>query len=154
MRITAPSVLVLVALLFTPTVSSAEADSAYSATIANLASFLSQGDRIGALESFDKQMKDYEAINRDISALTAQAEVLCSIDIVEDKEKDEKEGDSETADVHHLDLDWYMQLKSRGDPNLIERRRQRVAVTLQKIRQKWLISSLAPEQILAPITIR
>jgi hypothetical protein len=47
-----------------------------------------------------------------------------------------------------------MQLKSRGDANLIERRRLRVAVTVQKVRQKWLISSLAPQEILAPITIR
>jgi hypothetical protein len=119
-----------------------------------LASFLSQGDRVGALESFDRQMKDFSDIDRDISALTAQAEVLCSIDIVEDKDKDNKDGESETAEIHHLDLDWYMQLKSRGDPNLIERRRQRIAVTVQKVRQKWLISSLAPEQIFAPITIR
>jgi hypothetical protein len=153
MRITALRLRFLLALLFIPALSASDAATP-DALIANLASFMSQGDGIGAMESFDRQMKDFEVINRDISALTAQAEVLCSIEIVEDKEKNDKDGDSETSDIHHLDLDWYMQLKSRGDPNMIERRRLRVAVIVQKVRQKWLISSLAPEEILAPIKIR
>lgn len=114
--------------------------------IAKLASSLSEGDTVGALESFDKKMKDYATIDRDLSALAAQTEVLCAIDIVEDKDK-------EDADIHHLDLDWYMQLKSRTDPGLIERRRQRVAVTLQKAGAAWRITEFAPGQLLAPITI-
>src|SRR5579862_5404038 len=114
MRITALRVLLLVALLSAPALYAAELATP-DALIAELASFMSQGDRIGAMESFDKQMKDFETINRDITALTAQAEVLCSIDIVQDKD-----ADSEGSGIHHLDLDWYMQLKSRGDPNLIE----------------------------------
>jgi hypothetical protein len=125
--------------------------------LAKLASYLSDGETVGALEAFDKDMKGYGAIAGDIAALTAQTEVLCSIDVVADKEADD-----ESSDIHHLDLDWYMMLKSRTDESLVERRRLRVAVTMQRFYKKsgknyvgiWRIISLAPEEILAPITIK
>ena len=138
MRTTVLSVLLACALF-----AATEADTPYT-RIAKLASSLSQGDSAGALDFFDKKMKDFATIDTDLSALVAQTEILCSIDPVEDKED---------AGVHRLDLDWYMQLKSRTDPGLIERRRQRVAVTLEKIGAAWRITSFAPEQILAPIAI-
>jgi hypothetical protein len=121
--------------------------------IAKLASYISDGEPIGALEAFDKSMLRYQAIAENLQALAAQTEVLCSIDIVEDKEADDAK-----SDVHHLDLDWYMTLKPRADNALIEKRRQRVAVTLKRFTTKsgevWRITQLSPEQILAPITIK
>lgn len=119
-----------------------------------MASYLSDGEAVGALEAFDKNMARYGAIAEALGALTAQTEVLCKIDVVADKE-----ADSESSAVHHLDLDWFMMLKSRGDSGLVERRRLRVAVTLQLFREKsgvgvWRITSLSPEQIFAPITIK
>ncbi len=117
--------------------------------IAKLASYISDGEAVGALESFDKSMPRYQAIAEQLQALASQTEVLCSIDVVEDDDK---------SDVHHLDLDWYMTLKSRADNSRIEKRRQRVAVTLQRFTTKsgddWRITEIKPEQILAPITIR
>ena len=123
--------------------------------VSKLASFLSDGEPVGALESFDKNMKDYGAIAENIAALAAQTEILCSIDIVADKEADDA-----STDVHHLDLDWYMTLKSKADNARLEKRRMRVAVTVQLLRAKanaprvWRITSLSPEEILAPITIK
>jgi hypothetical protein len=121
--------------------------------IAKLASYLSDGEPVGALEAFDKSMPRYGAIAENIQALASLSEVLCSIDIVEDKE-----ADSDSADVHHLDLDWYMTLKSRANPSLVEPRRQRVAVTIQRQKTKsgqvWRITALSPESILAPIIIK
>ena len=125
--------------------------------IAKLASSLSDGEPTGALDAFDKSSKRYAAIAELIQALSAQTEFLCSIDVVEDKE-----ADNDSADIHHLDLDWYMTLKSRADASQIESRRQRVAVTMQRITSKsgrntvtgWRITELSPEKILAPITIR
>ena len=108
----------------------AEPDTPYG-RMSKLAAYLSDGETVGALETFDKDMKGYSAIAADISALAAQTEVLCSIDPVADKEADD-----EAADVHHLDLDWYMMLKSRTDEALVERRRQRVAVTMQRFYKK------------------
>ena len=127
-----------------------EPDTPY-ARMTKLASYISDGETVGALESFDKNMKDYGAIAEDIAALAAQTEVLCSIDVVADKEADD-----ETSDVHHLDLDWYMMLKSRLDDGLVERRRQHVAVTIQRVSAKaaWRITALSPVQILAPIAVK
>lgn len=129
----------------------------YYTRIAKMASFISAGDPVGALETFDKTITGYATIAEDLQALAAQTEVLCSIDVVEDKEADD-----EKADVHHLDLDWYMTLKSRSDSGLVEPRRQRVAVTIQRFhagsgrnaRDSWRITSFSPVQILAPITIK
>lgn len=122
--------------------------------IAKLASFLSDGEAQGALEAFDRNMPRYAAIAEDLQALAAQTEVLCAISVIADRE----EGDDAAA-VHHLDLDWYMTLKSRGDSALAESRRQRVAVTMQRFAAKsgavvWRITALSPETILAPITVR
>jgi hypothetical protein len=151
MRITALSVLPPLLAL-----AAAALDTPY-ARITKMAAYLSDGETVGALEAFDKSMKGYGAIAENIAALAAQTEVLCSIDVVEDKE-----ADNESSDVHHLDLDWYMMLKSRVDDGLVERRRERVAVTMQRFYTKsgqdyvgvWRITSLSPAKILAPLTIK
>ena len=126
----------------------AEANTPYT-RLAKLASYISAGDTTGALEAFDKSLKNYGAVSEDLAALSAQADVLCSIDVVEDKEADDPK-----ADVHHLDLDWYLTLTSRADPALAESRRTRVAVTIQRFNEKWRITALTPDSILAPITIK
>jgi len=123
------------------------ADRTPFASIANLASALSQNDPDDALSSFDSQMKDFGAIEANIEALTAQADVACSIDIVTDEESD---------GMHKLDLDWFMELKPQGDNNdpQIERRRVRVQVEMKLIKNRWKITSLAPLSILDPIRIQ
>jgi hypothetical protein len=137
-------------------IQAAEPETPYT-QISKLAMYLSAGDAVGALESFDKGMKSHAAIAENIEALAAQTDVLCSIDVVEDKE-----ADNVAADVHHLDLDWYMMLKLRADSQQVERRRERVAVTVQRFQVKsgkdhkdvWRITALAPETILAPLAIK
>ena len=124
------------------------ADTPYT-RVSKLASYLSDGEPVGALEAFDKKMPGYSAVAADIQAMAAQSEVLCSIDVVQDKEAAD-----DSSSVHHLDLDWYMMLKSRADEGLVERRRQRVAVTLEKEGRGWRITAISPEQILAPLAVR
>jgi hypothetical protein len=126
----------------------AEADTPYT-RLAKLATYISAGDTVGALEAFDKSLKNYGTISQDLAAFSSQADVLCSIDVVADKEADDA-----AADVHHLDLDWYMTLTSRADPALTEPRRMRVAVTIQRFNAKWRITALSPDSILAPISIK
>jgi hypothetical protein len=115
------------------------------ASLANLASALSESDSDSALEVFDSQMKSYGEIERNIEAMTAQTDVSCSIDIVTDVEEN---------GVHKLDLDWYMQLKSLNDDAQLERRRERVQVEMRQIKGKWKITSLTPLSILDPLRIR
>ena len=114
------------------------------AAIADIATALSENDPDGVLRYFDSQMKDYGAIEADIEALAAQADVSCAIDIVKD---DESNG------VHKLDLDWFMELKSQGGNPQLERRRERVQVEMRQVKGKWKITALSPLSILGPIQI-
>lgn len=126
----------------------ADVDTPYT-RMAKLATYISGGDAAHALETFDKSVPNYGEISEDLTALSTQTDVLCAIDVVADKEADD-----EASAVHHLDLDWYMTLTSRADTSLTEKRRVRVAVTIQHFGAKWRITALSPATILAPITIK
>ncbi len=115
------------------------------ATIARLAAALSRNDSVSAMETFDSKAHDYGAIESDIEALVAQADVLCAIDPVEDKP---------SGDAHEIDTDWYLQLKSQADAGPTERRRERVRMQLKQVRGQWRITMLSPLTILAPIRIQ
>jgi hypothetical protein len=149
MRITALNSAAL-CLILTFAASAAGTD-AYT-RMAKLASSLSDGDAFRAVESFDRDMPGYHSVVERIQALTEQAQILCSIDVVTDRE-----ADNPAADVHHLDLDWYMTLKSKAETGPVERRRMRVQVALRRMETKsgedWRIVSLAPLAMFDPITI-
>ncbi|HVW10233.1 MAG TPA: hypothetical protein VHC90_16715 [Bryobacteraceae bacterium] len=120
--------------------------------IAKMASALSDGDAYRAIESFDKNMPGYNSIVEHIQALTEQTEILCSIEVVSDKE-----ADNPAADIHHLDLDWFMTLTSKADGGPVERRRMRVEVAARRVKTKsgedWRIIELSPASIFDPIKI-
>jgi hypothetical protein len=86
-------------------------------------------------------MKQYAEIDNDIDALITQNDVLCAIDVVSISEKN---------GITELDLDWYMQLKSRADAGPVTRRRERIHAELTKVRNKWKIARLEPSEILKP----
>jgi|HubBroStandDraft_2_1064218.scaffolds.fasta_scaffold341138_2 hypothetical protein len=115
------------------------------ASLANLASALSQNDADAALEYFDSNMQSYGEIEQKIEALTAQADISCAIDIVTDVEGD---------GIHKLDLDWFMQLKSQTDDSQLERRRERVQVEMREIKGVWKITAFSPIGILDAIKIK
>jgi hypothetical protein len=121
------------------------ADETPLAGLANLATALSENDPDSALSYFDSQMKGYSTIDANLDALTAQTDISCAIDIVTDEESN---------GVHKLDLDWLMQLKSRGDDPQLERRRERVQVEMRQIKGRWKIISMSPLSILDPIHIK
>jgi hypothetical protein len=147
MRITAPKVAPAVfaagVLVFSGLVLAAEKTP--FASLANLATALSENDTDGALEIFDSQMKSYPEIEQKLEALTAQADINCAIDVV---------ADEETNGLHKLDLDWFMQLKSQIDDSQLERRRERVQVEMRLIKGVWKITSLSPISIFDNINIK
>ncbi len=114
------------------------------ASLAKLASALSENDSDDALEYFDSHMQSYGQIEQKLEALTAQAEISCAIDVVTDVEAN---------GVHKLDLDWFMQLKSQIDDSQLERRRERVQVEMKKFKNAWKITSLSPITIFDPLQI-
>jgi hypothetical protein len=124
--------------------SPAPAVGAWMPALAKLASSLSQNDAAGALEVFDSGMDAYGTIEANVGALAAQTDILCAIDVVEDKDDN---------GIQLLDVDWFMQLKSRADGGPTERRRQRVRLQMKQIRGKWKIISILPIGILDPIHI-
>src|SRR5438309_3720649 len=124
----------LLALLAAPLFSAEPQD-----LIAQLASALSQNDSVNALAVFDSRMPGYSNIENNIGALVSQTDILCAIDILQEKD--------EGADKL-LDVDWYMQLKSQAPSGPTERRRERVALRLSLLKGKWKITAFAPLKIL------
>ncbi len=114
------------------------------ASLANLATALTESDADGALDIFDSKMKSYPEIEQKLEALTAQDDINCAIDVVTDEE---------TAGLHKLDLDWFMQLKSQIDDSQLERRRERVQVEMRQIKGVWKITSISPVSIFNPLQI-
>ena|ERR1700733_733069 len=114
------------------------------ASVAKLASALSENDADDALEYFDSHMQSYGQIEQKLEALTAQAEISCAIDVVTDEESN---------GIHKLDVDWFMQLKSQIDDSQLERRRERVQVEMRQIKNVWKITSLSPITIFDPLQI-
>jgi hypothetical protein len=139
MRITALSALLLVGIALLA------AEETPLASLANLATALSENDPDSALSYFDSQMKGYSTIDANLDALTAQTDISCAIDVVTDEESN---------GLHKLDLDWLMQLKSRGDDAQVERRRERVQVEMRQVKGRWKITSMSPLSILDPIHIK
>jgi hypothetical protein len=115
----------------------------YSA-LAKLAADLSQNDGPGAVAIFDSSMKGYGDLERNVESLAEQTTILCSIDVIEDTEKD---------GVHKLSVDWYMTLTGLSDTNHTERRREQVTLEMRQIKGKWKITSLSPLSILDPFQV-
>jgi len=143
MRITALRCLVAL-MVFAVGVGLRAAESTPFASLAKLASALSENDSDDALEYFDSHMQSYGQIEQKLEALTAQAEISCAIDIVTDVEAN---------GVHKLDLDWFMQLKSQIDDSQFERRRERVQVEMRQFKNVWKITSVSPIAIFDPLQI-
>jgi hypothetical protein len=112
--------------------------------LAKLAAYLSQNSVPEALACFDPGMKDYALIEANIGAIGAQTDVLCAIDVLEEKGE---------GDERKLDTDWFVELRSQADGGPVERRRDRVHIEMKKIPRTWKIISMAPVSILDPIHI-
>jgi hypothetical protein len=121
------------------------ADQTPFASLAKLATALSESDSDSALDYFDSHMQSYGEVEQKLEALTSQADISCAIDIVTDEE---------AGGVHKLDLDWFMQLKSQIDDSQLERRRERVQVEMRQFKGVWKITSLSPIKIFDPLQIR
>jgi membrane-bound lytic murein transglycosylase B len=147
MRITAPSGFVPLVVFATGALafSGLAADQTPLASLAKLATALSDSDADSALDYFDSHMKSYGEIEQKLEALTAQADISCAIDVVDDMEAD---------GVHKLDLDWFMELKSQIDDSQLERRRERVQVEMRQFKGVWKITALSPISIFDPLKIR
>jgi hypothetical protein len=150
MRITAPEIAMLAVIAAGLVISPAlnpvlAADETPFASLAKLATALSENDVDSALGYFDSHMKNYAGIEQKIEALTAQSDISCAIDVVEETEAD---------GVHKLDLDWFIQLTNQTDSARLERRRERVQVEMRQFKNVWKITSISSVTILDPMQIK
>ena len=113
--------------------------------VTTLATALSENNPLLFLRTLDHDMQEYREIERQLTSLAADTLINCTIEVI---------GTSGSESAQKADLDWYMVLRSQQDENLIERRRTKVTVHLEKRGKKWLVTSFAPLSLFAPMTVR
>jgi hypothetical protein len=108
-----------------------------------MASALSEGNGLAFLGPVDHTMPDYQKLEQNILALAAQNEVLSSIEILGE------EGDEQARTV---DVDWFLQIRSREQNGPIERRRETVKCRLERgKKKKWKVMRIEPVSLFAPL---
>lgn len=135
--------LILVLLTGLPLLADAEQD--VTDVVSTLASALSANNPQLFMKSLDRDMPGYRDIEQAVNALSSNTYISCTIELI---------STSGATSLQSADLDWYMVLKSQQDENLIERRRRKVTVKIEKRGKKWVVTSFSPASIFAPMTAR
>ena len=110
-----------------------------------LAGALSEGNGPAFLDRIDHAMPDYHKLEQNILAITEQNEVTASIDVIK------QEGDDHTQT---LELDWFLELRSREQGGPIEQRREMVKCRVERQKKKWKIVAIEPRTLFAPPAVR
>ncbi len=112
--------------------------------LTGMASSLSEGNPAGFLKYLDRGIGRYADIESNVNALTAQCEIVCSIEVLTEK----LDGDRDA-----LELDWFLQLRSKAEDGPLERRRELVKTDLRKIGKHWKVATLDPISVLRPLKV-
>ena len=109
--------------------------------LAEMASDLSEADAPAFLAHFDRNMPGYGRLAEYATALSEQADVGCSIDIVKETGDDVR---------RELGLDWILQLSGKQGASPFERREQNVRCTFERRKKRRLVTAFDPIDFLAP----
>jgi hypothetical protein len=120
----------------------ADSEQVVTDVVSTLTSALSENNSELFLKTLDHKMPGYGQIEQNVIALMAQTLISCSVEVI-------STGGTEAAPT--ADLDWYMSLKSQQDYNVIERRRTKVTIALEKRGKKWVVTSFSPLSLFAPM---
>jgi len=137
--------LLLLLFLLTRVPLAGDAETEITDVVTNLAAALSDNSPQRFLRVLDRNMAGYGQIEHDLRALAGDTDISCSIELI---------GNTGSADSQQADLDWYMVLRSQQDQNLIERRRTKVTIKMEKRGKKWVVTGFSPLSIFAAITVR
>jgi hypothetical protein len=113
--------------------------------VSTLASALSGNNPELFLRTLDHSMAGYREIEHAVNSLESASLVSCSIDLI---------ANSGSATAQQADLDWYMVLSSKQDDNLIERRRTKVTIKMEKRGKKWVVTAFSPVSIFDPMSAK
>ncbi|MBV8820438.1 MAG: hypothetical protein JO022_18915 [Acidobacteriaceae bacterium] len=95
----------------------------------------------GFMKPIDRSFAGYDELKRNVKAMMLAAWVSSSIDFLKD------EGD---ATKRTVELDWYMELRSKQEGGPFRQRRQVIRCELVKEGKRWRIRSLAPLSLFQP----
>jgi hypothetical protein len=110
--------------------------------LGTMASDLSAGHADEFLNAFDPAMPSYAELRKNVTALLAQAEVQCSIEI------ESNDGDDQKRTV---DVTWLLRILRNDDISGAIKREERVKVGFAKSGKRWRAVSLAPLEFFAPV---
>lgn len=54
------------------------------------------------------------------------------------------------GDTRQVELDWYLELASRANPNATTRRRERLKATLDRAKKGWTVQTMDPVTLFTP----
>ena len=103
--------------------------------LASMTAALSVDNAEGFMAAFDRDMPDYDKLKARIGALLDEAELAADIEFIKD------DGDQVRRSV---DLDWYLEIRSKAAAGAVLRRRQVVHCDLRKEKNRWRIISISP----------
>src|SRR5437870_5095026 len=101
--------------------------------LASMAAALSDDNPAGFMKAIDRKMLEYDRLKARIQALVQSYEVGSSVEPVRD------EGDESKRD---LDLDWYLELRSRVAGGPLLQRRSIIHCQVEKEGKHWRVVSL------------
>ena len=132
--------LILLLLTRIPLVGDAEQD--ITEVVSTLAAALSDNNAPRFLKILDPAMPAYRQLEHDVTSLMSDTLIGCSVDLI---------GNTGADTAQQADLDWYMVLSSKHDTNLIERRRTKVTIKIEKRGKKWIVTAFNPVSIFTPM---
>jgi hypothetical protein len=94
------------------------------------------------LDYFDRSMPDFDKLRYNVTGLTSQAEISCSIEVTGN------EGDDAERT---LTLDWILEMEHKDNSPGAIRRQKTVKCRLKKTGTKWRIVSFDPLDLFAPL---
>ena len=109
-------------------------------TVAVLAGALAEENAEKFLSRLSPELR--RTMDRDIRALLLQNEITSSIS------PNSNDGDD---NKRVLELDWYIEIRSKSGELALERRRQTIRCTVEKnAKKKWLVTAIEPLTLFAP----
>lgn len=102
---------------------------------AQMAAALSDDNAAQFMKAFDRNLAEYGRLETQITALLANSEVASSVEPLKD------EGDERKRDI---ELDWYLELRSRVRGGPLVQRRAVIYCQLEKQGKHWRITSMKP----------
>jgi hypothetical protein len=139
---TIPSLLLLASAFVCAAAPAGDPQAETREVLAAFAGALANDNVPDALTNVSKSMPDYEVFARNLRALLQQNDVTSSISPVSNEGDDQK---------RVLQLDWYLEIRSKSGELGLVRRRENVRCTVERSpKKKWMLTAIEPSRLFEP----